>query len=292
VLALLRPGDHLLACAWLRSDTRAFFEAELPALGVDVTFTNPRDTRGWRRDLRKTTRALFVETPVVESGQLVDLRPPRTLAQELGIALIVDATAASPANFTPLRHGADVVLHDARMLLDGQGAGEAGVVCGTEGVIDEVRRKMEAWGAVPHPAGRAGLALGLVTLAVRVEHQMAAALRVATWAQTAPGVRHVTHAGLPGDPDHETRSEWMRGAAPVLLLELVQPESGRQLCHHLSAHLGPAMTGGAGVVTQARQLSIDGPVRLQVGLEDPAAIIAALDAALTAALATAPLERR
>lgn len=291
LLALLRPGDHLLASEWLRPETRDFFTVELPALGVDVTFTNPRDTRGWRRDLRKTTRALFVESPVLDTGRPVDLRPPRALSVELGIALIVDATAASPVNFTPLAHGADVVLHDARVLLDSQGAGEAGVVCGTDGVIDEVRQKMTAWGAVPHPASLTQLAQGLATLQVRVAHQNACALRVAEWARSAPGVHAVEYAGLAGDSGDGQQAEWMHGGGPVLLLTLTQPTAGRLVCEQLAAHLDAAQTIGDGVVTQARLLSPDGPLRLRVGLELADAIIAALATSLAAVAATAPPER-
>lgn len=292
MLALLRPGDHLLACTWMRPETRDFFETELPALGVEVTFTSPRDTRGWRRDLRKTTRALFLESPVIENGRPVDLRPPRTLAQELGIALIVDASLATPANSTPLRHGADVVLHDASLLLDGDGVGGTGIVCGPEGVIDEVRRKMERWGAVPHPAARTSLACGLGTLAVRVERMNTTARQVAEWAWSAPGVQRVSYAGLSDDPDHGTAMEWMQGAGPVLVINLVHPGSGPVACHHVTAQLAPLLPGGAGVVTQVRPVAPDGPLRVQVGLEDPAVIIAALDTALTAAVATAPQDHR
>ncbi|MFN8860961.1 MAG: PLP-dependent transferase [Gemmatimonas sp.] len=283
ILALLRTGDHLLACGWLRPETRAFFDTELPALGVAVSFIDPRDTRGWRRELRKTTRALFVESPVVESGRLVDLRPPRTLAQELGIAFIVDATAASPLNFTPLRHGADVVVHDARLLLDQEGTADAGVVCGTEAVVDEVRRKMAMWGAVPHPAARSSLALGLDTLAARVEQVNATARHVAMCARSAPGVRRVLYSGLPDDPDHPACIEWMHGAGPVVLLELEEPAHVGLLCHQLSTYFGRECAVGASGVTQARALSTDGLVRLQVGLEDPTVIVTALVASLTAA---------
>ncbi|WP_396202287.1 aminotransferase class I/II-fold pyridoxal phosphate-dependent enzyme, partial [Gemmatimonas sp.] len=106
MVSLLRPGDHLLACRWLRPETHRFFSHELPALGVSVSFVDPTETRGWRRSLTRTTRVVYLESPVDPTGRLVDMRPVRTLAQELGIALVVDATLASPINFRPVEHGA------------------------------------------------------------------------------------------------------------------------------------------------------------------------------------------
>lgn len=291
VLALLRPGDHLLASDRLREETRAFFSGELGALGVAVTFVNSRDTRGWRRGLQKSTRALFLETPVLETGQPIDLKAPRSLAHELGIAFIVDATAATPVNFTPLAHGADVVLHDARVLLDGQGDGEAGVVCGTEGVVDEVRSKMLAWGAVPHPVVVGELTRALATLDVRVARQNANARHVAEWAGRTAGIRAVSYAGIESDTDHAVAVEWMRGAGPTLLLELTDAQLALTMAEHLSRQAGARSSerasAGASVTTQVRALSPDGTLRIQVGIEAPAAIVAGLEAALAQAIAVA-----
>ena len=63
MVSLLRPGDHLLASRWLRPETRRFFEHELPALGVSVSFVDPTETRGWRRSLTRTTRLMYLESP-------------------------------------------------------------------------------------------------------------------------------------------------------------------------------------------------------------------------------------
>jgi cystathionine beta-lyase/cystathionine gamma-synthase len=64
MLALLRAGDHLVASTWLYGGTRTFLEQELPAMGIEVTFIDPTETRGWRRAMRRNTRVLFLESPV------------------------------------------------------------------------------------------------------------------------------------------------------------------------------------------------------------------------------------
>lgn len=280
VLALLRPGDHLLAVSALCKSTRHFFDHELPALGVDVTFVDPMDTRGWRRGLRRTTRGLYVECPIIRSGRLVDLRPPRALAQELGIALIVDATAASPINFTPMAHGADVVLHDATYLLEPHGEGEAGVVTGTEGVVEEVRLKMETWGAVPNALAYAQLDRGLATLEVRVQRQNASAQSLAEWALHQRDFRAVEWAGLPTYPDRSLVEEWYKGPGSQVHLHLNEGQDAWRVAAHASDHLADTR-GGRNVVTRVSEGTEPGWLRVQVGLEPVDTIIEALISALT-----------
>lgn len=272
VLALLRPGDHLVAGQWIRPSTRRFFEQELPALGVQVTFVNPGETRGWRRALTRTTRALFMESPVLETGRVLDMKPPRTVTQELGIALIVDSSAASPVNFTPLSHGADVVVHDASVLLADQGDGEAGVVCGTDGVIEEIRAKMQLWGAEPHPHAVRDLERGLATLEVRVQRQNATAREVAQWAASHRAVQHVVYAGLGGHPDAAFVGEYLRGAGAAVLLDLGSDDAVIAVAARLTGIIParPADDGSRGWL------------RLQVGLESPAVLTEALSRALGA----------
>jgi cystathionine beta-lyase/cystathionine gamma-synthase len=280
VLALLRPGDHLLAVASLCESTRHFFEHELPALGVQVTYVDPKDTRGWRRGLQRTTRALYVESPVISSGRIIDLRPPRTLAQELGIALIVDATAASPINFTPLAHGADVVLHDATYFLEPHGEGEAGVVTGTEGLVEEVRLKMQTWGAVPHPLARVQLDRGLATLEVRVQRQNASARTLAEWAGKHRDVRDVQWAGLPTHPDHHLLGEWFNGPGSLVHIRLDEAHDASRVAAR-TADLLSDTRGGRNVVTRVTEGAEPGWLRVQLGLEPVDSIIAALISALT-----------
>ncbi len=280
VLALLRPGDHLLTVASLCESTRHFFDHELPALGVEVTYVDPSDTRGWRRGLRRTTRALYVESPVIRSGRLVDLRPPRTLAQELGIALIVDATAASPMNFTPIAHGADVVLHDATYLLEPHGEGEAGVVAGTEGLVEEVRLKMETWGAVPNPLAHVQLDRGLATLEVRVQRQNATAQALAAWAERHRDIRAVEWAGLATHPDHPLAEEWCKGPGSQVHLRLDEAHDAWRVAAHASDRLADTR-GGRNVITRITEGTEPGWLRVQVGLEPVDTIIAALISALT-----------
>jgi cystathionine beta-lyase/cystathionine gamma-synthase len=287
MVSLLRPGDHLLACRWLRPETHRFFSHELPALGVSVSFVDPTETRGWRRSLTRTTRVVYLESPVDPTGRLVDMRPVRTLAQELGIALVVDATLASPINFRPVEHGADVVLHSASMFLDGHGDGFAGVVCGSDAVVDEVRSKMQSWGAEPHPVAVQQLARGLKTLGVRVGKQNATAMAVAQWAASQivhdGGVSAVIYPGLATHPDHAVATACFSGYGNLIAITLrggdVAVGEFLSRLQQVRVHDAERAARLGGVESVASALP-DGAIRLSIGLEDTSTLIGDLTQAL------------
>ena len=113
--------------------------------------------------------------------RVVDLRPVSYLTQEIGLALVVDSTFASPVNFRPLEHGADVVIHSATKYLNGHHDCVGGAVLGTAPYVEEVRQKMIVWGQAPDPFGCWLLERGLKTLDVRVRRQNENAQRIAEW---------------------------------------------------------------------------------------------------------------
>ncbi len=141
LLALLRPGDHLLASQFIYGGTHRLLTEEFTQMGIDVTLVDPFEPRAWRKRLRKETRAIFIESPVNPTCRVLDMRGVSLLTKDLGVALVVDSTFASPVNFRPLEHGADVVIHSATKFLNGHHDILGGVVCGTAPYIEEVRQK-------------------------------------------------------------------------------------------------------------------------------------------------------
>ncbi len=298
MLALLRGGDHLVASQWLYGGTRRFLEKELPAMGIDVTFIDPTETRAWRRAMRRNTRVLFLESPVNPTTRVIDLRPARTLAQEHGVALVVDSTFATPINCRPVEHGADVVIHSATKFLNGHHDVLAGVVCGADAVIDEVRAKMSMWGPAPDPFAVWLLERGLKTLDVRVERQNTSAMHIAEWATRHPHIATVHYPGLSSHPDHEIAKDTMSGFGGMLAFELAGgADAAARLLARLTLFAHATSLGGVESLvseprlTSHRHLSSeqreaigirDGFVRLSVGLESVDDLVADLAQALEA----------
>jgi cystathionine beta-lyase/cystathionine gamma-synthase len=296
LLALLRPGDHLLASEWIYGGVRRLFDEEFPNLGVAVTLVNPAVPRDWRRNLRRETRAIFLETPTNPTCRVIDMRPIRHLARQQGIALVVDSTFASPVNFRPLEHGADVVIHSATKYLNGHDDVLAGVVVGTSSYVEEVRRKMLLWGQAPDPFACWLLERGLKTLDVRVRRQNENAMRIAEWLAERREIQQVHYPGLASHPDHKVAAAQLSGFGGMLAFELA---GGARAAERFMKRLrlvrpAPSLGGVETLVSEPRRTSHahlsaaqraalgipDGFVRMSVGIEDVADIIQDLAQAL------------
>lgn len=296
MLALLRPGDHLLAATSIYGGTLRLLTEEFTRHGVDVTLVDPHEPRAWRKRLRKETRAVFVETPVNPSCRVLDLRPISYLTKEVGLALVVDSTFASPVNLRPIEHGADVVIHSGTKYLNGHHDAMLGVVAGTEPFIQEVLQKMMVWGQAPDPFAAWLLERGLKTLDVRVRRQNDNAMRIANWCADRKEIRKVHYPGLLDHADHEIARALMDGYGGMLAIELTAGAKGTErflrrlkLFQH-AASLGgvdslisePRYTSHARLSSEERARAgvPDGFLRLSIGLEDADDLIADLEQAL------------
>ena len=296
LLALLRPGDHLIASSRIYGGASTLLSKEFVALGIHVTFVDPTESRTWRKKLRKETRAIFLETPVNPSCRVIDLRPVSYVTKEVGIALVVDSTFASPINLRPLEHGADVVVHSATKYLNGHHDVLGGVVCGTASYVEEVRQKMMLWGQAPDPFAAWLLERGLRTLDVRMRRHNENALRVAEWCVEQKEIRAVHYPGLPTHPDHDVAKSMMDGFGGMMAIELaggarVTEKFLRKLklFRHAPSLGGvdslvsePRFTSHAHMTAEARQHAgiPDGFLRLSIGIESAKDLIRDIEQAL------------
>jgi cystathionine beta-lyase/cystathionine gamma-synthase len=294
-LAILAPGDHLISSDWIYGGTRRLFEREFARLGIEVTFANPSLPRSWKSQLRKTTRAIFLETPTNPLMRVIDLDPIAALCHTEGIALLVDSTFASPINFRPLEHGADVVIHSATKYLNGHSDVIAGGVAGTEEMIEEIRRLMQIYGQALDPHAAWLVERGLKTLAVRMERHNANGAAFARWASGHPAVRAVHYPGLPTHPDHALAAATLQGFGGMVGLELADgPAAERALRRLRVAQHAPSLGGVETLVSEPRRTSHasltaaqraaqgipDGFIRVSLGIEDVDDIIADFTRAL------------
>ena len=296
MLALLRPGDHLLASQYIYGGTYRLFMEEFRQMGIDVTLVDPFEPRAWRKRLRKETRAIFIESPVNPTCRVLDMRGVSLLTKELGIALVVDSTFASPVNFRPIEHGADVVIHSATKFLNGHHDILGGVVCGTSAYIDEVRQKEIVWGQTPDPFACWLLERGLKTLDVRVQRQNESAGAIADWLEARKEVRRVHYPGLTSHPDHEVAVDQLDGFGGMIAFELAGgAKATDRFAKRLKLARYAASLGGVDTLVSEPRFSSharmtadqrahigipDGTIRLSVGLEDVGDIIADIEQAL------------
>ena len=297
LIALLRPGDHLVCSHWIYGGTHRLVTQEFATLGIDVTLIDPTETRGWRRRLRKETRALFLESPVNPTCRVLDLAPVSHIAKEEGLALVVDSTFASPVNFRPIEHGADVVIHSTTKYLNGHHDVLGGAVLGTASYIEEVRQKMIIWGQAPDPFACWLLERGLKTLDVRVKRHNENAMQVAEWCASRKEFKRVHYPGLAAHPDHAIARQQMDGFGGMMAVELAGGARGAdKMIKRLTLFKhAPSLGGVDSLVSEPRHTSHahmtsaeraklgipDGFLRLSIGIEDADDLIADLTQAVS-----------
>jgi cystathionine beta-lyase/cystathionine gamma-synthase len=294
LLSCVGAGDHIVAARALYGGSLRILTREFPRLGIDTTFVDPAGD--WAAALRPETRVLFVEIPVNPTLRIADPRPLARLARERGLTLIVDATFATPINFRPLEHGADLVMHSATKYLGGHSDVTAGVVAGRADLVAAVRDRLISFGPVLDPHAVWLLERGIKTLDVRVTRQNQSALAVARWLAGHPAVSRVHYPGLEDHPDHALAATLFEGSGGMLSFEVRGGDEAalrvfsrlRLVC--VAPSLGsveslvsmPRYTSHV-ALTREERLALgvgDGFIRVSVGIEDVRDLIADFDTAL------------
>lgn len=293
---LLRPGDHLLVSDCLYGGTHDFLTQRANDLGWTYTFVDPGLPDTWQAALTSSTRMVLVETITNPLMRVARLREVVAFARRHGLTTVIDNTFASPVNLRPLALGFDLVLHSATKYLNGHSDLVAGAVAGSTELVDRVRRTLNLYGGTLDPHAGFLLARGMKTLAVRVRAQNHNAAAMAGYLHDHPKVARVNYPGLADHPDHTHAAELLSGfggmlsfrlaggvdAADALLETLRIPYVAPSLGGIESLITRPSLTSHAGVspADRARIGITDDLIRLSIGIEDPADLIADFEQAL------------
>lgn len=203
-VALLEPGEHVVAASGMFGATTQFFKKYLTRMGNPVNFAQIDNLDDWRRSLRADTRMLFVETPTNPLTQLADIRALADIAHEHGAILVVDNCFCTPALQQPLALGADIVIHSATKYIDGQGRCVGGAVVGDRQRVGEsVFSFLRTAGPTMSPFNAWVFSKGLETLELRMQRHCQSAAQIAQWLTQHPSVDKVYYPGLVSHPQHK-----------------------------------------------------------------------------------------
>lgn len=296
VLALVQAGDHIVAQRNHYMGTTKLLTEILPRFGVTATLVDQMDIAAFAAALRPETKLILVETPSNPTMQLTDLQAIADLARPRGILTFCDNTFASPYNQRPLAHGIDLVMHSATKYLGGHHDLSAGVVAGSQLLVEQIWNAHMVVGAVLGPIDGWLLLRGLRTFAVRVKQQNQTALAIAQWLERHPAIEQVYYPGLASHPQHALAQRQMRGYGGVLsfgvkggyaatqrfIAALKLPTQAVSLGGYESlvvhaAAMWEGTLGEAGLVEAGIQPNL---VRFAVGLEDEQDLIRDLQRAL------------
>ena len=291
-------GDRIVASRELYGGTYSLFTRIGARFGVEVDLVDPHDHAAVAAAL-PGAKLLYVETMANPNVSVADLERLGALAREAGVPAAVDSTFASPYLCNPVRYGFEYVIHSATKYIGGHHDLIGGVVATSAAGRERLRLVgIDAGGTMS--AFDAWLCLrGLMTLSLRMDRHSASALEIARFLDAHPKVERVYHPGLPSHPQHDLARRLLpRGTGGMLSFDVRGGvEAGVRFCDALELVWVATSLGGVHTLvghaasTTHRQMEPtarraagigDGLVRMSVGLEDAADLIADCERALGA----------
>ena len=292
---LLKPGDHIVVSNDAYGGTYRLIQQVFTQWGVEntvVDMTNPEEVAAAVQD---NTKAIWVETPTNPMLDIVDIEAIAAVKKQA--ALVVDNTFASPYLQKPFELGADVVVHSTTKYIGGHSDVVGGIVCGDDSRVPGFHEQLRfffGWvGANPSPFDTYLTGRGLKTLSVRMDKHCDNAEAVAKFLDAQPQVARVCYPGLETHPGHETAKKQMNRFGGMVSVLFQTTEQAKTFCKStklfcLAESLGgvesllehPATMTHVSVAGSA--LEVPGElVRISVGIEEEADLIADLEQALT-----------
>jgi cystathionine beta-lyase/cystathionine gamma-synthase len=302
LLSVLRAGDRVITGSVGYGTTRSQLRNVFERLGVEVAEVDTTDAAAVEAELaRRPVRVVHAETIANPTCVVADIPALAAAAHRHGALLTVDNTFASPAVCRPLEHGADLVMESATKYLSGHSDVMAGAVVGSKDRMRAVRAALIDTGGNLGPFAAFLVLRGMATLPVRMERQARTAAALAAFLEGRPGVRRVLYPGLASHPQADVAARILDSGGAMMAVDL---EGGRAAGKAFFNALEiPERTASLGSIhtivvhpptSSHRALSEEslalagitpGLLRVSIGLEDEADLVADFGQALEAARA-------
>ncbi|MGH9492945.1 MAG: trans-sulfuration enzyme family protein [Terriglobales bacterium] len=294
----LKAGDHLICSHNVYGGVPRLFNQILANYGLQFSYVDTSQTRAVERALRPNTRIVYVETPTNPLMTVSDIAAISRVCRRHGAELVVDNTFMSPYFQQPIRLGADMVIHSTTKFLNGHSDGLGGViVCTRKGQAEKFAFIQKSAGAILSPFECWLVLRGVKTLAVRMEKHDENGRAVAAFLDKHKKVKAVFYPGLRAHPQHALARRQMSGFGSMISFETGSlANAKRMLARVRVCSLGESLGGVETLISHPATMThaalgpagrkaigiTDGMVRISVGIEDVADILADLDHALRA----------
>jgi cystathionine gamma-synthase len=292
--ALLRPGDHLVMPDDAYGGTFRLIDKVFTKWGIEYTAVALSDLDAVRAAVIPKTKLIVVETPTNPLLSIADINEIAQIAASSNTKVLVDNTFASPALQQPLLLGADIVLHSTTKYIGGHSDVVGGALLTNDEELDEAFGFLQnGAGAVPGPFDAYLTMRGLKTLVLRMQRHSDNAALVAEFLENHPAIETVLYPGLPSHPGHVIAAKQMTAFGGMVSVRLRGGiDAARELCSRTEVFILAESLGGVesliehpGAMTHAStagsQLEVPADlVRLSVGIEDVADLLADLEQAL------------
>ncbi|MEO0032955.1 MAG: cystathionine beta-lyase [Pseudomonadota bacterium] len=300
LLTVLRPGDVLLMTDNAYEPSRVMGRGLLRDFGIETRWFDPTDTAAFGTAICPRTRAVLLESPGSLTMEVQDVPAIAATARAHGAVSILDNTWASPLGFPALSHGADIAVMSLTKHVSGHSDCMMGSASAGTDWYRKLRLRAQGLGNVVSPDDAALMLRGLRTMKVRLDAETASALAIAQWLESRPEIARVLCPMLPGSPGHDLWQRDFNGGCGLFSFVLKGGTSAARdaLIDALALFgIGFSWGGFESLATPVDPASIRTAsawplpgmdeadrfgVRLSIGLEDTADLIADLERGLAA----------
>lgn len=281
--ALLNSGDHIVSARAVFGSTHTLFTKFLPKWNIETTYFDVEAIETIEDLIQPNTKIIYAESPTNPGVAILDLAFLGQVAKKHNLILVIDNCFATPYLQQPIKFGADIVIHSATKLIDGQGRVLGGVTVGRKDLIREIYLFARNTGSALSPFNAWVLSKSMETLPVRVDRHCQTALTIAEFLENHPKVNWVKYPFLKSHPQYALAKKQMSQGGSIIAFEVIGGlVAGQRFFDSikllsLSSNLGdsrtivthPASTTHSKLV-EADRLAVgitDGMVRLSIGLE-------------------------
>ena len=295
--ALLSSGDHIVSARSVFGSTHTLFTKYFPKWNIETSYFDINNPSEIEALIQPSTKILYAESPTNPGVDIIDLELLGDIAKKYNILLVIDNCFATPYIQQPIKFGADIVIHSATKLMDGQGRVLGGVVVGKFDLVREIYLFSRNTGPALSPFNAWVLSKSLETLAVRVDKHCENALELAKFLENHVAISSVKYPFLKSHPQFEIAKKQMKLGGNIIAIEVKGGlDAGKKFLNaikmcSLSANLGdtrtivthPASTTHSKLSSEERLAAgiTPGLVRISVGLEHISDVIQDVNQALT-----------
>lgn len=296
VLLSFDQGDHLVMCKSIYGGTFQLVNEVMQRFGIEITFVDETDLTAWEEAIRPNTKGLYLETPSNPLLSVTDIVGVVSIAKAHGLVTMIDNTFMTPQFQNPLDLGVDIVIHSATKFINGHSDVVAGLVITDDPVWHEqIFLQQKVLGGILGVEDCWLTMRGLKTMGLRMEQSVRSAEKISQMLDQHPAVKKVNYPGLKSHPGYEIQKQQASSGGAVLSFELADQEAVFAFAEALKIPIAAVSLGGVESILsypvtmshacvskeeREKQGVTDGLLRLSVGIEDTADLLADLTQAL------------
>jgi cystathionine gamma-lyase len=296
--AFMKTGDHCVITDCSYGGTNRICREQFEPFGMEFSFVDFTDPKNVEDAIKPNTKMIFSETPTNPTLKLADLDAISAIAKKHGVLHVCDSTFATPYITRPLDHGCDLTIQSLTKYYDGLNIGTGGaLVAKTPEIYERIKLVQNMHGNIMAPMTAFIILQTMKTMGLRIKHQSASAMKIATFLENHPNVTRCVYPGLDSFPQKELADRQHRDnlhggmlwfdvkGDPIKLMDTIKRPW--TLCENLGA--AESIITACAVMTHSNMLKedrlkvgiVDGFIRISVGIEDPDDLIRSLDDALS-----------